>query len=181
MGANFIPTEKTAQLFLTSQSTTTYKLLGTVAAQQDPSKDINELSIELSNSFMEQQLDPKCFVVQERFRFYSNMQRKTGETAQELAARIRQEAATCDFGSIRDAQDEALRTKFICSIGDEAVLKALFKIKDDELRLGRAVEVTMETEDDAKAATETVHRPHATDSNTTIYWVNQKRVSQDQR
>ena len=37
------------------------------------------------------------------------MQRKPGETLQELVARIRQDAATCDFPSIKDPQDEALR------------------------------------------------------------------------
>ena len=162
VGANSIPDEKIAQVFLTNQSTTTYKMLCTVAGQQDPPKDINTLSMEDINAFMEQQYDPKRFVVRERFRFWSNMQRKPGETAQELAARIRQEAATCDFASIRDPQDEALRTKFICSIGNEAVLKALFKIKDDELTFSRAVEVTLETEDAAKAAKETVHGPQAT-------------------
>lgn len=177
VGANSIPAEKTAQVFLTSQSTTIYKLLGTVAGQQDPPKDVNKLSMEDINAFMEQQYDPKRFVVRERFRFWSNMQRKPGETAQELAARIRQEAATCDFASIRDPQDEALRTKFICSIGNEAVLKALFKIKDDELTFTRAVEVTMETEDAAKAAKETVHGPRPTDSSTPIYKVNPKQAS----
>ena len=139
VGANSIPAEKRAQVFLTSQSTTTYKLLGTVARQQDPPKDINELSMENINSFMEQQYNSKCFVVWGRFRFWSNMQRTPGETAQELSARIRQEAATCDFASRRDAQDEALHTKCICSIGNEAVLKALFKVKDNDLTFSRAV------------------------------------------
>ena len=176
-GANSIPAGKIAQVFLTSQSTATYKLLGTVAGQQDPPKDINELSLEDINTFMEQHYDPKRFVVRERFRFWSNMQRKPGETAQELAARIRQEAATCDFASIRDPQDEALRTKFICSIGNEAVLKALFKIKDDELTFTRAVEVTMETEDAAKATKETVHGSPASGSDTRVYRVNQKHSS----
>ena len=66
-------TEKTAQVFLTSQSTTTYKLLGTVAGQQDPPKDVNELSMEDIIGFTEQQYDPKRFVVRERFRFWSNL------------------------------------------------------------------------------------------------------------
>ena len=114
VGANSIPDGKIAQVFLTNQSTTTYKLLCTVAEQQDPPADINKLPMESINAFMEQQYDPKRFVVRERFRFWSNMQRKPGETAQELAARIRHEAATCDFASIKDPQDEALRTKFIC-------------------------------------------------------------------
>ena len=40
---------------------------------------------------------------------------------------------TCDFASIKDPLDEALRTRFICSINNEAVLKALFKVKDSDL------------------------------------------------
>ena len=66
-------------------------------------------------------------------KFWSDMKRKPGETIPELASRIRQDAATCDFQSIKDPLDEALRTKFICSVDNEAVLKTLFKLKDDEL------------------------------------------------
>eukprot|EP00795_Rhopilema_esculentum_P006058 gene6057-biopygen7749 len=69
------------------------------------------------------------------------MRRKPGETLQELAARIRQDAATCGFASIKDPQDEALRSRFICSVNNEAVLKALFKVKDDELDFARAIEI----------------------------------------
>ncbi|XP_014676131.1 PREDICTED: uncharacterized protein LOC106816090 [Priapulus caudatus] len=50
-----------------------------------------------------------------------------------------------------------MRTRFICSVNNEAVLKALFKIKDDELSYARAIQVAMETEDAAKVAKETVH------------------------
>ena len=56
--------------------------------------------------------------------------------------------------------DEALRTRFICSINNEAVLKALFKVKDDELTFARAIEIAIETEGAAKVAKETVHGPH---------------------
>ena len=66
------------------------------------------------------------------------MKRKPGETIPELASRIRQDAATCDFQSIKDPLDEALRTKFICSVDNEAVLKTLFKLKDDELKFSNA-------------------------------------------
>ena len=65
------------------------------------------------------------------------MKRKPGETISELASRIRQDAATCDFQSIKDPLDEALRTKFICSVDNEAVLKTLFKLKDDELKFSK--------------------------------------------
>ena len=88
------------------------------------------------------------------------MDKKPGETIQELVARIRQDAVTCDFPSIQDPLDEALRTRFICSINNKAMLKALFKVKDDELTFARAIEIAIETEDAAKVAKETVHGPH---------------------
>ena len=85
------------------------------------------------------------------------MQRKPGETLQELAAHIRQEVATCDFPSIKDLQDEALRQRLICSVNNEAVLKALFKVKDTDLTFTHAVQVAIETEDAARVAKETVY------------------------
>ena len=83
--------------------------------------------------------------------------RKPGETIPELASRIRQDAATCDFQSIKDPLDEALRTKFICLVDNEAVLKTLFKLKDDELKFSNAIRVAQEVEEAAKVAKETVH------------------------
>ena len=101
---------------------------------------------------MAEQFDPKRFVVRERFKFWSDMKRKPGETIPELASRIRQDAATCDFQSIKDPLDEALRTKFICSVDNEAVLKTLFKLKDDELKFSNAIRVAQEVEEAAKVA-----------------------------
>lgn len=85
------------------------------------------------------------------------MRRKPGETIQELAARIRQDATTCGFSFIKDPLDEALHTRFICSVRNEVVLKALFKFKADELTLIRAVEIAIETEEPARVAKETVY------------------------
>ena len=85
------------------------------------------------------------------------MDRKPGEKVQELVARIRQDAVTCDFPSIQDPLDEAMRTKFICSVNNEAILKALFKVKDNELTFAKAIEIAIETEDAAKLAKETLH------------------------
>ena len=67
---------------------------------------------------MKEQFDPKLFIVCERFKFWSDMQRKPGETLQELAAGIRQDAATCDFPLIKDPQDETLRQRFICFVNN---------------------------------------------------------------
>uniref|UniRef100_A0A0L8GAJ4 Uncharacterized protein n=1 Tax=Octopus bimaculoides TaxID=37653 RepID=A0A0L8GAJ4_OCTBM len=146
-----------AQVFLTNQTATVYKQLTNLATQQNPPKDINNLIMDEIVDFMKEQFDPKLFIVRERFKFWSDMQRKPGETLQELAARIRQDTATCDFPAITNPKDEALRQRFICSVNNEAVLKALFKIKDTELDFARAVQVAIETEDAAKVAKETVY------------------------
>ena len=152
--ANSIPDNKQAQIFLTNQSNSVYKMLSNLAAQKQPVKSITMNDIQ---TFMAEQFDPKRFVVRERFKFWSDMKRKPGETIPELASRIRQAAATCDFQSIKDPLDEALRTKFICSVDNEAVLKTLFKLKDDELKFSNAIRVAQEVEEAAKVAKETVH------------------------
>ena len=64
---------------------------------------------------------------------------------------------TCDFPSIRDPLDEAMRTRFMCSVNNEAVLKALFKVKDNELTFAKAISTAVETEDAARVAKETVY------------------------
>jgi len=86
------------------------------------------------------------------------MQRRPGGSTQELAARIRQAAATCDFASTAGPLEDALRTRFICSVNTEAVLKAL-KMKADELDFTTAIQVAIQTEDAAKVAKETVYGP----------------------
>ena len=157
MVANAVPEQRQAQVFLTNQTAAVYKQLANLATQQTPPKDINKLTMSEIVNFMKEQFDPKLFIVRERLKFWSDMQRKPGKTLQELAARIRQDAATCDFPSIKDPQDEALHQRFICSVNNEAVLKALFKVKDTDLTFARAVQVAIETEDEARVAKETVY------------------------
>ena len=154
--ANSVPKEKVAQVFLTNQTMPAYKLLTTLAGQQMPSKDINKLTMEIT-AFMDSQFNPKRFTIQERFNFWSDTKCKPDETVQGLAARIHQDAAKCDFTSIKDPQDEAMQTCFICTINNEAVLKAVFKINNDELTFARAIQVALETEDAAKVAKEAVY------------------------
>jgi len=157
LAANAVPENRMAQVFLTNQTPAVYRQLANLAAQESPATEINKLTMDQILQFMKEQFDPKLFIVRERFKFWSNMERKPGETLQELAARIRQDAATCDFPSITNPQDEALRQRFICSVNNEAVLKALFKIKDTELDFATAVKIAVETEDAAKVAKETVY------------------------
>ena len=81
--ANSIHKEKEAQVFLTNQTTVTYKLLSNLAAQQSSAKGINNLSMEDIQKFMGEQFDPRRFVVKGRYKFWSNLKRKPGETPYE--------------------------------------------------------------------------------------------------
>ena len=108
LGANSVPVEKRAQVFLTNQSRVNYKLLSNLASQQNPPECVNELSLDQIKVFMKNQFDPMLYIAIEWFKFWSEMRRKPGETVQELATRIRQDAVTCDFPSIRDPLDEPL-------------------------------------------------------------------------
>ena len=83
------------------------------------------------------------------------MQRKPGKSIQELAARIRQDAITCDFSTIKDPQDEVMCTRFICSVNNKAVLKAVFKEQGQDLTFAKAIQIAIHTEDAAKVAKET--------------------------
>ena len=155
--ANSIPPAKITQVFLTNQSASIYKLLQTAASQRPVPCEVNKLDFSEIQAVMIQNFNPKRFIVRERFRFWTELKRQPGETIQELAAKIRTAASTCDFSSIEDTLDEALRTRFMCSVDNEAVLKSLFKIPEDELTFNRAVEIATEVEESAKVAKATVH------------------------
>lgn len=132
------------------------------------------------SSYIDGHYDPRRFTVRERFKFRSCIQHKIGETVTELPARIRHDAATSDFVSIKDPQDEAIRTHFICSVGNEAILKAVFKVKDDELSFTKAVEMATEIEDVAKVAKETVHGSKAAAA-TPVFKMRPKKETLEQK
>ena len=97
---NSIPEDRVAGVFLTNQQPTLYKQLSNMAAQLTTPKQINTLTMDEVQEFLKEQYDPKRFIVMERYKYWSYMQRKPGETIQELAARIRQDATTCAFTDI---------------------------------------------------------------------------------
>ena len=119
-------------MLLTNQSRVNFKPLSNLASQQSPSKDINELTLKEITDYMKGQFDPTRYVIR---KYWSSMSRKPGKTIQELATRTRHDAVTYNFTAIRDPMDEVMRTRFMCSVGNEAFLKALFKVKEDELTL----------------------------------------------
>ena len=131
-----------------------YKLLS-LASQQQPFININEADIETLAQFMAEQYNPKLFVIRERCKFWSDLSRKHNESVTELAARVRQDSVTCDFGSITDSQNDAMCTRFICSVNNEAILKAIFEEKGDELTFAKAINIAIEKKA-IKVAKETV-------------------------
>ena len=92
--AHSFRSEKRASVFLTNQTPVTYKRLIYLAGQQTPSKDVNQLNTKEISELMTEQFHPKCFMVCERYNLYSHMDRKPGETIQELVVHIRQDPVT---------------------------------------------------------------------------------------
>ena len=97
-----------ALVFLTNQTPATYKLLDTLVGQQAKPKRVNALTMDEIQGFMQEQYDPRRFMVQERYNFWLVKKRQPGEAVHELAARICQATATCDFASIKEILDEAM-------------------------------------------------------------------------
>ena len=122
-----------------------------------PPRNVNELVFDQIVAHMETTFNPTTFLVRERYKFWTNCRRNPGETIHELATKIRQAAATCDFASIRNPLDEALRTSFICNVQNEAVLKALFRIPENELSFAKAIGIADEIESAALVAKDTVY------------------------
>ena len=164
--AHSVPENKVVQVFLTEQSTLEYKLLQNLAAQQQPPVKINTLPMGTIVIFMSEHYEPKRFVVRERYKFSSEMQHKPSESIQELAARIRQDGITCDFSTKKDPQDEAMCTRFICSVNNEAVLKTVFKEQGQDLTFAKAISIAIQTEDAAKVSKETAYNAKSSLFNT---------------
>ena len=152
VNANSVPAEKKALVFLTNQTSGTYKLITNYASQQDVPTTANAMKFSDITGFMSSHYDPTQFTVRERYKFWSTIKRKPGETPTELAARVQQMATTCDFPAIKNPLDEAMRTCFICAINNEAILKSVFREKEEKLTFAKAVEIVTEVEEAAKTA-----------------------------
>ena len=104
---HFVPTEKQTQVFLTNQSNQNY------VTQLTPVKDVTSLAMDEIKNYMMTQFDPIRFIVRERYKFWSDLALKPGETIPESADRIQRDAVTCDFATITDPLDEALRSQTV--------------------------------------------------------------------
>ncbi|KII67041.1 hypothetical protein RF11_12094 [Thelohanellus kitauei] len=136
--ANSFSVERMPHVFLSNQRRETFQLLKTAASQMSTAKKLNSL---LCSNFSH-----RNFVVRYRNRFYTELKRKTGESVSESASRVRQKANTCDFASITDPLDEALKTGYICAVNHEAVLKAIFHKSTSDLTFSRIVDIAAKVE-----------------------------------
>ena len=152
VSANSVSDNKLALVFLTNQTSDTYKLINNYASQQDTSTTADNMQFSDTAEFMSQHYDPTKFTVRERYKVWSSIKRKPGETPTELAARVRQMATTCDFPAIKNPLDKAMRTCFICAINNEAVLKSVFREPVEKLTFSKAVDIATELEEAAKTA-----------------------------
>ena len=132
VSANSVPDYKLVLVFLTNQTSDTYKLINNNASQQDTPTTADNMKFSDIAEFMSQHCNPTKFTVGGRYKFWSSIKMKPGETPSELAAKVRQMATTCDFPAIKNLLDEAVRTCFICAINNEAVLKSGFREPEEK-------------------------------------------------
>ena len=129
--------EKKALVFLTNQTTGTYKLITNYASQQDVPTTVNAMKFSDITDFMSSHYDPTQITVKERYKFWNTIKRKPGEMSTELAAKFQQMATTCDFPAIKNPLDKAMRTCFICAINSEAILISPREGREAVAREGR--------------------------------------------
>ncbi|KII74191.1 hypothetical protein RF11_00565 [Thelohanellus kitauei] len=115
----------------------------TAAAQFEVPKDVDDLTWLEVWSIMDGNFNSKKFVIRERHRFY---------TENQFTAKVRERVSTCDFSTIKDPLDEALKTGFICGVNNEAVLKAIFHRSAEELTFKEIVEIAVEVEEASRNA-----------------------------
>ena len=50
-----------------------------------------------------------------------------------------------------------MRTCFVCSVNNEAIFKAIFRIKEDQLSFAKAIQVATQVEDDMKVPKDIIY------------------------
>ena len=152
-----LPEDLKAATFLSKQSRDVYKELDVYATQLANPKTADGLTYSEITTYMNKQYSPQKYEIRERFNYWTDIKRKPGESPRELATRIRQMANKCNFKDIKDPLEEALRSRFISAINNEAVLKHLFQ-SGASLTFQEAVDKATEIEEASKAAKAQVQR-----------------------
>jgi len=157
--AHAVPDDRKALVFLTNQSSTVYKLLSNLAAQETPPREINDLTMDQIVAYTKVQFDPTRFVIREHFKLWTTTQHRPRGSPFKSWLHAYVSSGHVRFCFHCRPLDEALRTRFLCSVNSEAVLNSLFKMKADELDVTTAMQVAIQTEDATKVEKETVYGP----------------------
>ena len=118
--ANSVPEDKVALVFLTNQTTAKYKLLATLAGQQSPSRRINDLKMKDITTFKE------ANTIRNILSFKS-------DSSSGLDHHGNQEKRLLSL--LLEFDRMLVGTRFVCAVKNEGVLKAVFKLRDDELTI----------------------------------------------
>lgn len=97
---------------------------------QDQQKDVKAILEALEDYFT-----PTKNVIFERYVF-GNLRQEEGETIDTFVTRLREKAATCEYGTLRD---QLIRDRLVLGITDEGARRRLLREKD--LTLAMAVEI----------------------------------------
>ena len=120
---NSVPGEKKTLVFLTNMTSGTYKLMTNYASQQDVPTTANVMQFSDLTDFMSSHYEPTQFTVRERYKFWSTIKRKPGETSTErqLWSDRWQLHATFQPSWIHWTR-RCGPACFICAINNEAIL-----------------------------------------------------------
>ena len=126
-------------------------LAGTEAIERERSFTYSPAVLSVDNVVItpaESREDPECLkkkfrdicspvtnVIMERHNFNTRYQ-KPGETTEAYVSTLRNQAKTCNFGTL---QDELIRDRLVCGISSDSVRRAL--LKETDLTLAKAVRI----------------------------------------
>lgn len=133
--ANEVVNDKKVLALLSLMGPKTYELLQTLMAPEKPSTKTFEEMIEHFNRY----LNPKPFVIAERFRYHKRDQ-KQGETIMQYISELRNLAMHCNFG---DYLGYTLHDRFVCGLHNENIQKNL--LSKEDLTLLKTVKTAVAT------------------------------------
>ena len=76
VGANSVTDDKLVLVFLTNQTSDTYKLINNYASQQDTPTTADNIKFSDIAEFMSHHYDPNKFTVRERYKFFKQHKKK---------------------------------------------------------------------------------------------------------
>ena len=131
-----------------------------------------QLTIKMVTDVMKANFEDEEFLIRERHKFWLSMGRKSGETIPQLASRIEEDGSTCDFRSVTNCQDESYRTRFLCSLENKSLLRAIFNQEALASKtFHELVKFAQKYEDAEKAASKTIESASTSASHSPVHKV----------